>query len=63
MVKTGKNPCPSCGFEVYSEPVGSYEICELCGWEDDPMQLANPYSAGGANTISLYDSQQLSRQC
>ena len=46
-------PCPSCGFEVFSEPPGSYEICELCGWEDDHVQLRFPAMAGGANKSSL----------
>lgn len=46
-------PCPSCGFEVFSERPGSYEICELCGWEDDHVQLRFPAMAGGANKSSL----------
>jgi hypothetical protein len=50
-------PCPSCGFEVFSEPPGSYEICELCGWEDDPVQLRFPAMAGGANRSSLAEHQ------
>ena len=50
-------PCPSCGFEVFSEPPGSYEICELCGWEDDHVQLRFPAMAGGANKSSLATHQ------
>jgi hypothetical protein len=50
-------PCPSCGFEVFSEPPGSYEICELCGWEDDHVQLRFPAMAGGANKSSLAEHQ------
>ena len=50
-------PCPSCGFEVFSEPPGSYEICELCGWEDDHVQLRFPAMAGGANKSSLAQHQ------
>ena len=44
--------CPVCGRTVF-EQVGKYEICEVCGWEDDPVQLANPDFAGGANKLSL----------
>jgi hypothetical protein len=50
-------PCPSCGFEVFSEPAGTYEICELCGWEDDHVQLRFPAMAGGANKSSLAQHQ------
>ena len=52
-------PCPSCGFEVFSEPAGSYEICALCGWEDDHVQLSFPALAGGANKSSLSQHQLL----
>jgi len=50
--------CPSCGFlTVDEETYGTYNICEVCGWEDDQVQLANPCSSGGANSESLYESQ------
>jgi hypothetical protein len=51
-------PCPSCGFlTVDDETYGTYNICEVCGWEDDQLQLANPCSGDGANSESLYESQ------
>ena len=50
--------CPACGFAVFGEDTyGSYEICEVCGWEDDGVQLANPTSGGGANHRSLAEVQ------
>jgi hypothetical protein len=50
--------CPACGFLTVPEAsYGSYNICEVCGWEDDGVQLANPASAGGANRSSLVDAQ------
>lgn len=55
-------PCPSCGFLVFGEPPGSYEICDLCGWEDDHVQLANPAMGGGANKKSLFESQLVALQ-
>ncbi|WP_349745325.1 CPCC family cysteine-rich protein, partial [Roseateles cavernae] len=55
-------PCPSCGFFVFGEPPGSYEICDLCGWEDDHVQLAHPAMGGGANKRSLVQSQLLALQ-
>ncbi len=51
-------PCPSCGFLVFGEPPGSYEICDLCGWEDDHVQLRHPGMKGGANGGSLKEYQQ-----
>jgi hypothetical protein len=50
-------PCPCCGYEVFSEPPGSYEICPICFWEDDIVQLAFPNLAGGANKCSLIEGQ------
>jgi len=58
MAQTAIYPCPACGFLVFSEPPGSYEICHFCGWEDDAVQLANPTSAGGANSESLIEAQR-----
>jgi hypothetical protein len=51
-------PCPSCGFIVFTEPSGSYEMCSICGWEDDPVQLKYFSMRGGANGGSLWDYQQ-----
>jgi Cysteine-rich CPCC len=51
-------PCPSCGFLVFEEPAGSYDICPICNWEDDHVQLRHPLMGGGANTESLFESQQ-----
>jgi len=50
-------PCPACGFIVFVGTYGSYDVCPVCGWEDDGVQLANPTSSGGANRESLLDAQ------
>ncbi len=50
-------PCPACGFLVFEETLGSYDICPLCGWEDDYVQLMFPTSAVGANKKCLADWQ------
>jgi uncharacterized Zn finger protein (UPF0148 family) len=49
--------CPACGFRVFARGYGSYEVCPICDWEDDGVQLANPTSGGGANAESLADMQ------
>ena len=52
-------PCPACGFLTIAEDAyGTFEICEVCGWEDDALQLANPACGGGANRESLIEAQR-----
>jgi hypothetical protein len=50
-------PCSCCGFLTLAEPQGSYEICEVCGWEDDEVQQRWPGYRGGANHESLCEAQ------
>lgn len=56
---SNKHTCPSCGFLVFDDPPGSYDICPLCGWEDDHVQLRYPVMIGGANGGSLHEYQQI----
>lgn len=35
-----------------------YDICSICGWEDDPVQAKNPEFAGGANKMSLNEARK-----
>jgi hypothetical protein len=58
MSKATRYPCPACGYLVFSQPAGSYQICPICNWEDDPVQLQHPDLAGGANTVSLIEAQR-----
>ncbi len=51
-------PCPTCGFLTFCEPPGSYEICAVCGWEDDHVQLQFPLATVGANQECLFKHQQ-----
>lgn len=36
---------------------GSYDLCEVCFWEDDAIQLLDPSYGGGANQLSLVECQ------
>jgi rubrerythrin len=47
--------CPHCGAAL-DRP--DYEICPVCGWEDDPVQRRDPDFAGGANTLSLNEARR-----
>lgn len=49
--------CPCCGFKTL-ETDGSYDICPICFWEDDPYQKEHAYEDGGANTVSLIRAQK-----
>jgi hypothetical protein len=51
-------PCPCCGCLVFSGPPGSYDICPVCDWEDDALQLEFATTlAGGANPLTLAEAQ------
>ena len=46
--------CPCCGFDTLdAEPPGTFDICRICGWEDDDVQFEDPDFSGGANVLSL----------
>jgi hypothetical protein len=52
-------PCPCCGYLVFSEPPGSYDICPVCWWEDDALQLEFATTlGGGANAPTLAEAQR-----
>lgn len=49
-----KHACACCGFlTMDGPPSGSYDICPVCFWEDDGVQVRDEDFAGGANTPSL----------
>ena len=54
-----KYRCPCCGYYTFSEkPNGNYSICDVCFWEDDPIQMEDPTYEGGANHVSLLQGQK-----
>ena len=50
--------CPCCGYQTLLGPPGSYDICKVCFWEDDGVQLLDPAYQGGANRPSLMECQE-----
>ena len=57
VIKTLSNvfvfKCPVCGKYTFQSGPGNYEICPVCGWEDDKAQYKDPNLKGGANKLSL----------
>ena len=51
---TEKFVCPCCGYKTFSEELnGTYEICEICFWEDDGQDLTELIIHSGPNHITL----------
>lgn len=60
MLETEKHShlCPVCGkyeFQTYDW----YEICHVCGWEDNAMQNEDPDCAAGPNKMSLNEYKKI----
>ena len=50
MMGNKLHKCPCCGEGDIEE---LYDICLICGWENDPIQNEAPDFVGGANHDSL----------
>ena len=57
-----QHPCPCCGFIVFAEEPGSYDLCPVCNWEDDAVQARDPEYRGGANVESLREAREAFRR-
>lgn len=53
-----KTSCPCCGKMKVEE----YEICDVCYWQNDPVQFRNPDYKGGANVMSLNEARKAYKQ-
>lgn len=59
MNEKTKYYCPCCGYNsLDKEPPGTYQICRICFWEDDPVQFKDWNFVGGANKVSLIQGQK-----
>lgn len=46
--------CPCCGYLTLTESKpGSYEVCPVCYWTDDPLQFADDEYVSDTNHVSL----------
>jgi anaerobic ribonucleoside-triphosphate reductase len=62
MIKNELEICPCCELRTILE-TGAYEICTICGWEDDPTQSKDPNFSGGANSPSLNEAKLKWKKC
>ena len=54
-----KYKCECCGcYTLKEEPPSTYEICEVCYWEEDYVQNKDPDFPGGANEVSLNQARK-----
>ena len=56
MAKKEKRLCPVCGKYEFSD-YDEYEICDICGWEDDEIQELYPDETG-ANSVTLTEARE-----
>lgn len=49
--------CPVCGRYEF-EMEDDYDICNVCGWENEKYQITHPDEEGGANRMSLNQAKK-----
>ncbi|WP_415379295.1 CPCC family cysteine-rich protein [Halosimplex sp. TS25] len=55
--------CPCCGYQTLppGRP-GSYELCPVCDWVDDPAQFGDAEHVSDANNVALSDARDNFRE-
>jgi len=54
-----KYACPCCGyFTLSDEADNTFQLCPVCYWEDDGVQLKDPMYEDGANRVSLVQAKE-----
>ncbi|MEM7174098.1 MAG: CPCC family cysteine-rich protein [Bacteroidota bacterium] len=57
--KYNKYQCPCCKYYTLEEGrENSFDICDVCYWEDDEIQEDDPSYTGGANDVSLNQARE-----
>ncbi|PSQ37584.1 hypothetical protein BRD08_02330 [Halobacteriales archaeon SW_10_66_29] len=55
--------CPCCGYLTLPEgQPGSYEVCPVCHWMDDPIQFSDVEYVSDTNHISLQEARENFRE-
>ena len=50
--------CPCCGYRTLPEgQPGSYEVCPVCHWLDDPVQFGDDEYVSDTNHVSLQEAR------
>lgn len=50
----GVHPCPCCGYRTLPTR-GDYEVCPVCGWEDESVEV---WEVSGPNGVTLAEQQR-----
>lgn len=51
-----KHYCPICGKFEFDKRL-SFEICSVCGWQDDVLDEDDPDAITGANQMSIEEAR------
>src|SRR6056297_3401333 len=51
--------CPCCGYRTLPKGhPGSYEVCPVCHWLDDPVQFGDDQYVSDTNHVSLSEARE-----
>lgn len=53
-----KYPCPVCGEMFLDEPMWSFDLCPVCGWQEDGHQQLHPDDTGPNGKWTLNDARK-----
>jgi len=55
--------CPCCGYRTLPEgKPGSYEVCSVCHWLDDPDQFGDTECTADGNSVCLSTARENFRE-
>ena len=55
---TGKSKSTSRKCAVCGHPVDAFDICEICGWQDDDVLVHCPDTLMGPNDMTLNEARK-----